>query len=114
MAKYRKGVEHAIKAAGHLTDALDEITKRIRPLCDSYKKDGEKTVLIEVLESDLKLLEQMAYASWAVRRSINQWKDSWFAGPADELHLLLDDVGFNRIFEEVEYGCEHVKKESAK
>jgi len=114
MAKYKKAVEHAVKAVGHLTDAIGDITKRIYPLCESYKCKGEPVVLVEVLQSDLNLLTQMAYASWVVRRSINRWKDAWFAGAADELHLLLDDVGFNRILEEVEYGSNHVKKEATK
>jgi len=83
-------------------------------LSESYRKDGERTFLVEVLESDIQLLEQMAFASWAVRKVLNNRKNTWFGRPADELHLLLDDVGFDRILKEIEFGCSHIKKANSK
>ena len=80
-------------------------------LCDSYKKDGEPTVLIEVLESDFKLLELEAFTSWATRKALGKRQNPWLPGPADELHLLLDHVGFNRLIEDVEGAYERFKRE---
>ena len=101
MVKYKRAVGHAVKACGHLTDALGDITKRIYPLSRERSK-GKETLYVEVDESTKARLEDAAFKIFAGWKAVNaNWKDN--DNIADLLLLFVDNSLNDYVDEQLDY-----------